>query len=122
MLTQRDWALAPRVAPLGVLEARCMFLTPAAPPCLEATAHPRTYMHGPPLTPQQMALHWAGQAVENPSYAADALALQAGLHLEKRDYHSAKQASLVWLQSCLFGVMLFVCFVSSLSLIKLPRT
>jgi hypothetical protein len=42
----------------------------------------------------QMALHWAGQAVDNPGYAADALALQAGLYLEKRDYHNAKQARL----------------------------
>ena len=41
----------------------------------------------------QEALRWAEQATEIPAYAADALALQAGLHLEKRDYHHAKQAS-----------------------------
>jgi RNA polymerase-associated protein CTR9 len=37
------------------------------------------------------ALRWAEQATEIRAYAADALALQAGLHLEKRDYHHAKQ-------------------------------
>ncbi len=39
----------------------------------------------------QEALRWAEQATEIRAYAADALALQAGLHLEKRDYHHAKQ-------------------------------
>ena len=49
----------------------------------------------PPSTTHHLqgALRWAEQAGENPAYLGDALALQAGLHLEKRDYHNAKQAS-----------------------------
>lgn len=37
------------------------------------------------------ALRWTEQAVDIPAYCSDALALQAGLYLEKRDYHRAKQ-------------------------------
>lgn len=47
----------------------------------------------PPRRAPQEALRWTEQAAENPAYAGDALALQAGLHLEKRDYHRAKQVS-----------------------------
>ena len=47
----------------------------------------------PPTTHLQEALSWAEQAGENPAYRSDALALQAGLYLERRDYHNAKQAS-----------------------------
>lgn len=39
----------------------------------------------------QEALRWTEQAVDIPAYCSDALALQAGLYLEKRDYHRAKQ-------------------------------
>lgn len=42
----------------------------------------------------QEALQWTEQAVANPAYACDGLALQAGLYLEKRDYHHAKQVRL----------------------------
>ena len=50
----------------------------------------------------QEALRWAEQATEIRAYAADALALQAGLHLEKRDYHNAKQVS-GWAMLLLLG-------------------
>lgn len=46
----------------------------------------------PLLLRLQEALSWTEQAVSNPAYCNDALALQAGLYLEKRDYHHAKQA------------------------------
>ncbi|KAL4854380.1 RNA polymerase-associated protein CTR9 [Chlorella vulgaris] len=39
----------------------------------------------------KVALQWAEQAVNNPAFQSDALALIAGLHLERRDYHNAKQ-------------------------------
>ena len=87
----RAWALAlPVCQPhgLGRLQGRTrpwkhagrLTLRPAAapPPCFPA--------------PPQEALRWTEQAAANPAYAGDALALQAGLHLEKRDYHRAKQA------------------------------
>ncbi|PSC73221.1 RNA polymerase-associated CTR9-like protein [Micractinium conductrix] len=37
------------------------------------------------------ALRWTEQAVSNPAYCNDALALQAALYLDKRDWHNAKQ-------------------------------
>jgi hypothetical protein len=43
----------------------------------------------------QVALQWAEQAVNNPAFQSDALALIAGLHLERRDYHNAKQVRLI---------------------------
>jgi hypothetical protein len=39
-------------------------------------------------------VQWTEQAVSNPAYSSDALALQAGLYLERRDYHRAKQVIL----------------------------